>query len=92
MRRRRLQFAIKAKKELINNAQSHANVVSADSVFRIADQGDLVSAPFFDIEDDYFVKTDLWLASSIAVELMDLFYGVNKDETSLSSRTTSRNT
>jgi hypothetical protein len=54
--------AIKAKKELINNAQSHANVVSADN-----------------IEDDYYVRTDLWLASAIALDLMDLFYGVNKE-------------
>jgi hypothetical protein len=70
--------AIKAKKELINNAQSHANIVSTDSVFHIADSGDVIKAPFFDIEDDYFVKTDLWLASAIALDLMDLFYGVNK--------------
>jgi hypothetical protein len=69
--------AIKAKKGLINDAQSHANVVSSDSVFRIADTGDVIDAPFFDIEDEYFVKTDLWLAASVALDLMDLFYGVN---------------
>lgn len=70
--------AIKAKKELINNSQSHANIVSTDSVFQISDAGDWINAPFFDREDDYFVKADLWLASSIALELMDLFYGINK--------------
>jgi hypothetical protein len=70
--------AIKTKKDLINNNQSHANVISADSVFRIDDTGELINAPFFDIEDDYFVKTDLWLAAGIALELMDWFYGVNK--------------
>jgi hypothetical protein len=69
--------AIKAKKGLINDAQSHANVVSSDSVFRIAATGDVIDAPFFDIEDEYFVKTDLWLTASVALELMDLFYGVN---------------
>jgi hypothetical protein len=69
--------AIRAKKALINEAQSHANVVSSERVFRIADTGDLINAPFFDIEDDHFVKIDLWLAASIAVDLMDLFYGVN---------------
>jgi hypothetical protein len=69
--------AIKAKKALINEAQSHANVVSSERVFRIADTGDLINAPFFDIEDDHFVKIDLWLAASIALDLMNLFYGVN---------------
>jgi hypothetical protein len=69
--------SIKAKKSLINNSQSHANVVSAHSVFRIGDTGELINAPFFDIEDDYFVKSDLWLASAVALEMMDLFYGVN---------------
>jgi hypothetical protein len=63
--------AIKTKKDLINNGQSHANVISADSVFRIDDTGELINAPFFDIEDDYFVKTALWLAASVALELMD---------------------
>jgi hypothetical protein len=62
---------------LINNFQSHANVVSAHGVFRIDDTGELINAPFFDIEDDYFVKADLWLASAVALEMMDLFYGVN---------------
>jgi hypothetical protein len=34
--------------------------------------------PFFDVEHDYFVKTDLWQSAAVALELMDLFYGVNK--------------
>jgi hypothetical protein len=63
---------------LINDNHSHTNVVSSDSVFRIDDTGELINAPFFDIEDAYFVKTDLWLAAGIALELMDWFYGVNK--------------
>lgn len=69
--------SIKAKKTLINNSQSHANVVSAHSVFRVDDTGELINAPFFDIEDEHFVKSDLWLASAVALEMMDLFYGVN---------------
>jgi hypothetical protein len=63
---------------LINSNQSHANVVSADSIFRIDWEGELVNAPFFDVEDEYFVKTDPRLASVVALELMDLFYGVNQ--------------
>lgn len=70
--------AIKAKKERINIATSHANVVSASQTFRVNKNGDTIDAPFFDIEDEYHVKADLWLTSSIAIELMDLLYGVNE--------------
>ena len=35
--------------------------------------------PFFDAEDEYFVQADLWLISSVAITLMDLFYGVTED-------------
>ena len=35
-----------------------------------------MGAPFFDIEDEYFVKADLWLTSSVAITLMDFFFGV----------------
>jgi CRISPR/Cas system CSM-associated protein Csm2 small subunit len=34
--------------------------------------------PLFDAEDDYLVKTDLWQSAAVALELMDLFYGVNR--------------
>jgi hypothetical protein len=57
---------------------AHANIVSSGSTFRVSDAGDLINAPFFDIEDDYFVKADLWQTASIALTLMDLFYGVNQ--------------
>jgi hypothetical protein len=67
---------IKWKKDMINDTQSHANIVSSESIFRIDNTRQLINAPFFDIEDDFHVKTDLWLASSIALELMDWFYGI----------------
>jgi hypothetical protein len=66
---------IKAKKEQINASTAHANVVSTESVFRVADA---VNAPFFDVEDEYTVKADLWLMGSIALTLVDFFYGVNQ--------------
>lgn len=69
---------IKDTKNRINSSAAHANIISADSVFRIADSGDQISAPFFDIEDEYFVTTDLWLLASVAITLMDLLYGVNQ--------------
>jgi len=69
---------IRITKERINASTAHANIVSSDSVFRIADTGDAINAPFFDIEDEYFIRTDLWHIGSIAITLMDLFYGVNQ--------------
>jgi len=70
---------IKDKKDGINSSTAHANILSADSVFQLTDAGDQVKAPFFDIEDEYFVKADLWLIGSVALGLMDLLYGVNQD-------------
>jgi hypothetical protein len=70
---------IKNTKERINSSAAHANIVSADSVFRVTDAGDAVNTPFFDVEDEYFVKADLWLIASIGLTLMDLLYGVNQN-------------
>jgi hypothetical protein len=69
---------IKEKKELINNTTSHANIVTANQTFRVNESGDTVEAPFFDIEDDYHVKIDLWLTSSVAIDLMSILYKVNE--------------
>jgi hypothetical protein len=52
--------------------------VSSESTFRVADAGDAINAPFFDIEDEYTVKADLWQTGSIALTLADFFYGVNQ--------------
>ena len=67
---------IKDKKDQINVQTAHANILSGDGTFRVIDGGKTASTPFFDIEDEDFVKIDLWLISSIAITLMDLFYGV----------------
>lgn len=69
---------IKDAKAQINSSAAHANIISADSVFRIGDAGDQISAPFFDIEDEYHVKTDLWLTARVGVGLIDLLYRVNQ--------------
>lgn len=69
--------AIKNMKGTINNSTAHSNIVYAHNNFRFdGDRGKFVT-PFFDIEDDYLVKTDLWQIGNIAMGLMDLFYGVN---------------
>jgi hypothetical protein len=70
---------IASTKGLINNSAAHANIISGDNTFRLADNQIVASAPFFDAEDEYFVKADLWLISSVAVTLMDFFFGVASD-------------
>jgi hypothetical protein len=71
---------IKEKKEMINNQAAHANIVMTGQTFEINEAGNEINAPFFDAEDEYLVKTDLWLTASISIELMDLLYGVNKTQ------------
>ena len=61
---------------MLNESQTHANVVAAHGVFRI--EGDQVQAPFFDVEDEYHVKLDLWLAAAVALDVMKLFREVNQ--------------
>jgi hypothetical protein len=71
--------AIKNMKNLINNSTAHSNIVYAHNNFRSDDSNKKYVTPFFDIEDDYLVKTDLWQIGNIAMGLMDLFYGVNQN-------------
>lgn len=59
------------------NLDAHANLLNAQANFRTDYDEGWFAAPFFDIEDDYYVKTDLWRSGSIALTLLDLFYGVN---------------
>lgn len=47
---------IKAMKTLINSSTAHANIAYTQNNFRLADSGNGFTTPFFDIEDEYFVK------------------------------------
>jgi len=69
---------IKTAKDRINQSAAHANLVSSERVFRVGEDGKMASIPFFDIEDDYFVKLDLWHSGAVALELMELFYSVDQ--------------
>lgn len=69
--------AIRDMKDNINRSAGHANLVSAGNNFRFNDAG-WFDAPFFDIEDEHFVRTDLWMLGNIAIGLMRLFHDVNK--------------
>lgn len=69
---------IKNMKGTINNSTAHSNIIYAHNNFKFdGEQGKFIT-PFFDIEDDYLVKTDLWQIGNIALGLMNLFYGINK--------------
>lgn len=70
--------AIKNMKGGINESTAHSNIIYAHNNFHF-DGGEKFGTPFFDIEDDYLVKTDLWQIGNIAMGLMDLFYGVNSE-------------
>jgi hypothetical protein len=48
--------AIKEKKELINSYFAHTNVVLTSKTFEVNEAGTWISAPFFDVEDEYHVK------------------------------------
>ena len=37
------------------------------------------NVPYFDNAEDHHVKTDFWMMGNIAMSLMDLFYGINKE-------------
>jgi hypothetical protein len=52
--------AIKKKKELINDFAAHANIVVTNQTFEVNEVANEISAPFFDAEDEYHVKADLW--------------------------------
>ena len=39
--------------------------------------------PFFDYENEFHVKTALWQASNIVLGITDLFYGVDKNFSSI---------
>jgi len=69
---------IKGMKEAINASASHANIVSAHYNFKIGDDWRGFETPFFDVEDKYSVRTDLWQCANIALGLIDLFYGVGQ--------------
>jgi hypothetical protein len=69
--------AIKEIKKQINMSAAHANLISTHNTFRTDDAAGQFVAPFFDVEDEYYVKTDLWIIGHVAHTLLQLFYGVN---------------
>jgi len=70
--------AIREKKEMMHNL-AHANIVLTSKTFEVNEAGNEIITRFFDLEDEYHVKVDLWLTASISIELMNLLYCVNKE-------------
>ena len=66
-------------KKMISGAGAHSNIAYAFQNFQMKTVGNPgFRTTFFDTEDDYWVKTDLWFVANTALGLLDLFYGVNK--------------
>jgi hypothetical protein len=70
--------AIKEIKKQINTTKAHANLISTHTTFRPDYEAGWFAAPFFDIEDEHFVKTDLWMIANVALTLMHYFYQINE--------------
>lgn len=70
--------AIKNWKSEINRTTAHSGIVYAYRTFNFNKKERRFNAPFFD-KDAFMVKADLWTVGNIALVLLDLFYGVNKE-------------
>lgn len=58
---------------------SHSNILDAHRTFKFEtkDKTAQLKTPFFDFENNYQTKSDLWSLANMAMGLMDLFYGIN---------------
>jgi hypothetical protein len=70
--------AVKEAKDQINAVEAHANLISSQNTFRTDYQDRVFAAPFFDIEDEYHVKTDLWRIGQVALVLMHFLAEINE--------------
>jgi hypothetical protein len=70
---------IKETKDRINSQTAHANIILGHNSFRLVGTEATARTPFFDIEDKDYVKVDMWLISSVAITLMDFFFGVETE-------------
>jgi hypothetical protein len=72
---------LQALKKAINRYGSHASVVQTMHNFQ-AQFGAATPhfrTSFFDAEDAFHVKIDLWRSADVALAVLDLLYGVNRD-------------
>lgn len=64
-------------KDQINGTIAHASLIIAAS--NVESQVGQHLAPFFDRDNDFHVKTDLWRIGQVALAILDLYFGVNLD-------------
>lgn len=70
---------IKRNIKMIGDSTAHANIAYAFNNFHMKTENNPgFVLPFFDQEDDYIVKTDLWSIANTAIGLVGLFIGVNQ--------------
>lgn len=66
-------------KSLISSSVGHASIIYAFQNFKMGPvENPGFSLPFFDIEDDFRVKADLWSVANVARGLLDLFFRANQ--------------
>jgi hypothetical protein len=70
--------AIKDAKEQINTIEAHANLIITQRTCRNDIEDRSFETPFFDIEDEHYVKTDLCRIADVALVLMQFFAEVNE--------------
>lgn len=70
--------AIHEMKKSINSSTAHANIVYAHQNFTFNGAKGIFETPFFDRQDEFYVKTTLWTIGNVGRNLMDIFYGVNR--------------
>jgi hypothetical protein len=73
--------SIQSLKEAINRYGSHASVMQTMNNLQVqlGAATPHYQTSFFDAEDGYHVKTDLWRSANVALATLDLLYGVNRD-------------
>ncbi len=72
--------SIKGMKDNLNDSIAHANIIYGMLNFRPDFERDKFETPFFDYKDEHHIKGDLWTIGDVAFGLMDLFYGINRDQ------------
>jgi hypothetical protein len=74
---------MKAMKDLINASMAHANLLHTNNTSKMDEAAGHLSAPFFDIEESWFVQADLWRIANAGIGLMGFFYAVSSDHKGL---------
>jgi hypothetical protein len=73
--------SLQSLKDAINRYGSHASVVQTMNNFQAEFGAETphFGTSFFDTEDAFHVKVDLWRSANVALAVLDLLYGVNRD-------------